>query len=65
MNIPPEAENFGDLTLKTMILLRKIVSERPGKAKFSRLRRAKSVKGLKTLVRSAAGEKNLESKMFI
>ena len=65
MNIPPEAENFGDFTLKTMILLRKIVSEQCKKPKFSRLRRAKSVKGLKTLIRSAAGEKILGSKMFI
>ncbi len=65
MNIPPEAENFGDFTLETMILLRKIVLEQCKKPKFSGLRRAQIVKGLKTLIRSAAGEKNLGSKMFI
>ncbi len=42
-----------------MIFLRKIVSEECEKAKFSRLRRAKTVKGLKTMSKSAAGKKIL------
>ena len=58
---PPKAENFGDLSPEMMIFLRKIVSEECEKAKFSRLRRAKTVKGLKTMSKSAAGEKKLGS----
>ena len=56
---PPKAENFEDLTLKMIILLREIVSESSGKPKIFRLRRAKSVNELKTLIKSAAGEKIL------
>ena len=56
---PPKAENFEDLTLKMIILLREIVSESFEKPKIFRLRRAKSVKELKTLIKSAAGEKKI------
>ena len=56
---PPKAEIFGNLTLKMIIFLRKIGSESFEKPKNFRLRRAKSVKELKTLIKSAAGEKIL------
>ena len=56
-DFPAKAEKFGDLTLKMIIFLRKIGSESFEKPKKFCLRRAKSVKELKTLIRSAAGEK--------
>ena len=56
---PPKAENFGNLTLKMIIFLREIVLESSEKPKIFRLRRAKSVKELKTFIKSAAGEKIL------
>ena len=42
-----------------MVFLRKIVLEECEMANFSRLRRAKTVKRLKTMSKSVAGEKNL------
>ena len=56
---PEKAGNFGNLTLKMIIFLREIVLESSEKPKIFRLRRAKSVKELKTLIKSAAGEKIL------
>ena len=60
---PPKAENFGDLSLEMMVFLRKIASEECEKQNF-RLRRAKTVKGLKTMSKSAAGEKILGVHFF-
>ena len=56
-DFPPKAENFGNLTLKMIIFLRKIVLESSEKPNFFCLRRAKTGKELKTLIKSAAGEK--------
>ena len=59
---PPKAENFEDLTLKMIILLREIVSESFEKPKIFRLWRAKSVKELKNSLKAPQARKFWGSK---